>query len=66
MDKVLAPGQGLDLDFTEGAAPPAAWSTCDHDRRKVRGNLGGLIPLERPDHGYVAAKMRILHGFARD
>ena len=51
MDKILATGQGLDLYFAEGAASPAARRTCDHDRRKVRGNLGGPIPLELANPG---------------
>jgi hypothetical protein len=51
MDKILAAGQGLNLDIAEGAASPAAWRACDHDRRKVRGNLGGPIPLEMVNPG---------------
>jgi hypothetical protein len=66
MDKILAAGQRLDLDFAEGAASPAAWRTCDHDRRKVRGNLGGPIALAIANPGLKAAKMRILHGLAGD
>ena len=66
MDKILAACQGLDLDFAEGAASPAAWRTCDHDRRKVRGNLGGPIALAIANPGLKAAKMRILHGLAGD
>jgi len=51
MDKILAAGQGLDLYLAEGAAPPAARRNCDHDRRKVRGNLGGPIPLVMANPG---------------
>jgi len=62
MNQVQAAGQGLNLDFAEGAASPAAWRIWDHDRRKVRGNLGAFIPIEGPCAGLKAVKMKILHG----
>jgi hypothetical protein len=49
MDKILAADQGLDLDFAEGAASPAAGRTCDHGRRKILANLGEPIPFRRAD-----------------